>query len=207
LTDVSTRTIRFGVHGSSHLAEQIITAAGHGLERVEFRHYDVVEPFRLLRGGDLDVMIVKYTLREPDVVYSRPVAFDGRAVIVSADHPLAARDAVSVEEVTAYDAFQCPEGFPPYVWDEVVPPATPAGTPIRRVHPMTTIEAMVAILAGTDAVHVSFRSLDPVVPPHIRVVPVHDLPAAPVALAWLRGTELSAEAVALIRDAERCGER
>lgn len=206
MAETSTRTIRFGVHGWSHPAERIITAAGHGLEEVEFRHYDVVEPFRLLRGGDLDVMIVKYTLREPDVVYSKPVAFDGRAVIVSADHPLASRDTVSVEEVAGYDAFQCPEGFPPYVWDEVVPPTTPGGTPIRRVHPMTTVEAMVAILAGTNAVHVSFQSLDPVVPPHIRVVPVHDLPAAPVSLAWLRGTELSGAAVALIADAERRGQ-
>ncbi|MFE7168827.1 substrate-binding domain-containing protein [Streptomyces sp. NPDC057616] len=199
----TTRPIRFGVHGSSRLAERIVTAIGYGREEIEFVPYDVMEPFRPLRDGRMDLMIVKYGLLEPDIVSSRPVAFDGRAVLVSASHPLARRDTVSVEDVAAYDAFTCPGDFPPYVWDKVVPPTTPGGLPIRRVHPMTTLQAMAAILTRTDAVHLSFQSLDMVVPPEIRVVPVHDLPAAPVSLAWLRDRRPSPGVAAFIFDAER----
>ncbi|MGH3672594.1 MAG: LysR substrate-binding domain-containing protein [Pseudonocardiaceae bacterium] len=198
--------IRFGIHGSSHLAERIIAAAGHDPAEVDFVQYGVADPFGPLRAGEMDVMIVKYALSEPDVACSRPLMVDGRAVIVSADHPLAVRDTVSVEEVAEYDAFGCPRDFPPYVWDKIVPPGTPGGVPIRRVHPMTTVEAMVAVLTRTHAVHLSFRSLEAFVPPHIRVVPIHDLPAAPVSLAWRRDADLPAPVAQLISDAERSAE-
>lgn len=196
------RPIRIGVHGSPRLAERIVEATGRGRDAVEFLPYDVVEPFRPLRDGTVHMMIVKYELREPDIICSAPVAFDDRAVIVSADHPLAGRDRVSVEELAGFDAFQCPGGFPSYVWDKVVPPETPGGKQIRRVHPMTTVEAMTAILAKTNAVHVSFGSLAEIAPPHIRVVPVHDIPPAPVSFAWLRGATLPRNAATFITDAE-----
>ncbi len=197
------RPVRLGIHGARHLATRIITGAGHRPEDVEFVPYDVAEPFRPLREHTVDVMIVKYGLQEPDVAVSGPVAHDGRALIVGAGHPLADRTSVSIEEAAPYDAFSCPGEFPPYVWDLVVPRHTPAGVPIRRVHPMTTVEGMVEILATTHAVHVSFQSLDAVLPPHIRAVPLHDLPPAPVTLAWLRDTPLTPRAAALVADAER----
>ncbi|MEU3828018.1 LysR family transcriptional regulator substrate-binding protein [Streptomyces sp. NPDC029080] len=203
----ATRPVRLGIHGAPHLASGIITAAGHDPQDVEFVPYDVAEPFRPLREHTADIMIVKYALREADIALSRPVAFDGRALIVAADHPLADRATVSVEEAARYDAFSCPGDFPPYVWDEVVPPSTPAGTPVRRVHPMTTVEGMVGILSTTRAVHLSFRSLEAILPPHIRAVPVHDLPPAPVTLAWLRDAPLHPKAAALVADAERGAER
>ncbi|QEV20749.1 LysR substrate-binding domain-containing protein [Streptomyces alboniger] len=202
-TPDATRPLRFGIHGSPHLATRIITAAGHGLKEVEFVPYDVADPFGPLRDRSLEIMIVKYGLQEPDIAVSRPVSFDGRALIVSADHPLAERKTVSVEEAAQYDAFRCPGDFPPYVWDKVVPPRTPGGTVIRRVHPMTTVEAMTEVLARTTAVHVSFQSLESILPPHIKAVPVHDLPPAPVTLAWLRDVALSPRAATLVADAER----
>ncbi|NDK24000.1 LysR family transcriptional regulator substrate-binding protein [Streptomyces sp. TR1341] len=182
----ATRPIRLGVHGSSHLAATLVTGAGHDPDRFEFVPYEVTDPFRELRNGEADIMIVKYALREPDIAFSAPVAEDARAVIVGAHHPLAVRHSVSVEEAARYDAFDRPGDFPPYVWDLVVPRCTPAGTPVRRAHPMTTLEAMRSILATTDAVHLSFRSLESIVSAGIRVVPVNDLPPAPVAFAWLR---------------------
>ncbi|MFF2352732.1 LysR substrate-binding domain-containing protein [Kitasatospora sp. NPDC058115] len=197
------RPVRFGVHGSSHLARRLIAAAGTDPDTVEFVPYEVTEPFRLLREGAMDLMIVKYDLFEADIAASATLAQDHRAVIVGEHHPLAGRDEVSIEEAAEYDAFSCPGDFPPYVWDLIVPPRTPAGTPIRRVHPMTTQEGMAAVLATTQAVHVSFQSLADVVPPHIRVVPMRGLPPAPVMIGWLRGARLSPEAAALVAAAER----
>ncbi|MEV7293568.1 LysR substrate-binding domain-containing protein [Streptomyces microflavus] len=197
------RAVRLGFHGAPNLAARIVTAAGHHLRDVEFVPYDVADPFGPLREHAMDMVIVKYDPREPDIAVSRPVAFDGRALIVGAHHPLADRDTVSIEEAAHYDSFSCPGDFPPYVWDEVVPPRTPSGAPIRRLHPMTSVEGMIRILATTQAVHVSFQSLDAVLPPHIRALPVHDLPPAPVALARLRDLELPPRATALLADAER----
>ncbi|AEW94190.1 MULTISPECIES: LysR substrate-binding domain-containing protein [Streptomycetaceae] len=201
------RPVRFGVHGSSHLAAGIVAAAGHRPEEVVYVPYDVRDPFAQLRSGEADIMIVKFVLREPDIALSAPVAHDDRAVLVGAGHTLAGRSEVSVEEVADYEAFSRPGDFPPYIWDEVVPPVTPGGRRIRRAHPLTTVEAMVELVSGDRVVHLSVRSLDTVVPPHIRVVPVRDLPPAPVSLAWLAGTPLPPAAARLVADAERAAAR
>lgn len=201
------RPIRLGVHGSAQPASRIVSAAGHPPESVEYVPYDVTEPFEPLRAGRVDIMIVKYDPLEPDIAVSAPVAYDGRAVLVGSHHPLADRASVSVEEVAPYESFRCPGSFPVRVWDLVVPPRTPRGLPIRRIHPMTTMAALAALLRDTHAVHVSFQSLDAVVPPDIKVVPVHDLEPAPVTLGRLRAAGLPGHVERFVADAERAAAR
>lgn len=207
-TGTPPRPIRLGIHGSPRLASRIVTAAGHPQTSVEYVPYEVTKPFDPLRAGHLDIMIVKYDPEEePDIAVSAPVGFDGRAVLVGAHHPLADRATVSIEEAADYEGFLRPGDFPPGVWDLVVPPRTPQGRTIRRVHPMTTLTAMADLLRTTSAIHVSFQSLDAVAPPGIRVVPIHDLPPSPVALGWLRNTELPEHIRQFVADAERAARR
>jgi DNA-binding transcriptional LysR family regulator len=197
--------VRFGYHGSLPAAQTIVRAAGHRVERFSFAEYDITDPFRALRGGDLDLMIVKFGRTEPDLAYSATVATDQRVAVLGAHHPLAGRTSVSVEELADFDAFRCPGRFPPSVWDEVVPPRTPAGRPIRRRHELTGADTMMTTVERTDAVHISIRSLADIARPTVRVVPVHDLPPAAVRLAWLpdhepaqvRGFVRAAEAAAV----------
>ncbi len=198
-----TAPIRLGIHGSPRLPESVLTRVGRGPGETQFVPYDVRDPFGPLRAGQVDLMIVKYTLLEDDIAFSEPVAFDTRAVITGPGHPLAARESVSVEEVAEYDGFECPGDFPSYVWDKVVPPVTPGGRTIRRVHPMTTLEAMADILADGRSVHLSFLSLAPALPPGAAAVPVHDLPPAPVSFAWLSGKPPAPAVARLVLDAER----
>ncbi len=61
-------SLRIGIHGSSAQAERIVAACGFDPSRVSYVPYDVREPFRPLRAGELDVMLVKFALREPDLV-------------------------------------------------------------------------------------------------------------------------------------------
>lgn len=199
----ATRPIRLGIHGSPDLPREILARAGREPGDTEFVPYDVRDPFGPLRAGRVDLMIVKYTVQEPDIAFSEPVALDTRAVIVGPGHPLAGRETVSVEEVADYDGFECPGGFPADVWDQVVPPVTRGGRAIRRVHPMTTLEAMTDILSDARSLHLSFLSLAPALPPGAVAVPVHDLPPAPVSFAWLRAEPPSPEVARLIADAER----
>ncbi|WP_406690563.1 LysR substrate-binding domain-containing protein [Saccharopolyspora sp. ID03-671] len=203
----SPRPLRLGIHGSTHLAARIVAAADHPVSSIEYIRYEVSEPFRLLRAGETDLMLVKYDPFDPDIALSQRVAWDGRAVLVGAHHPLAAQESVSLEQIADYEGFRCPGDFPPNVWDLVVPPHTWAGRAIRRTHTMTTVLALVERLRSTLAMHVSFQSLEAVLPPDIKVVPVHDLPPSPVALAWLRGTRLPERAWRFVRDAERAAER
>lgn len=180
-----TEPLRFGYHGSTEVPTAIVRAAGRRDDEVELSEYAVADPFRRLRAGELDMMIVKFTVREPDIVCGGVLATDARAAIVGADHPLAARSSVSIEELAGVDAFHCPGSMPPYVWDEVVPRRTPAGRPIHRRHHLTTTANMIDLVAGAGAVHISLLSLADIAPSTVRVVPIHDLPPAPVAVAWV----------------------
>ncbi|WP_329396869.1 LysR substrate-binding domain-containing protein [Streptomyces melanogenes] len=197
-----TPPVRLGIHGSPDLATAIVRAAGRAESGVELIGYDVADPFRGLRAKELDVMIVKYGLREPDLAVSAPVALDPRAVIVGAHHPLATHTSVSVEELAAYEGFRCPGSFPEYVWDEVVPPRTPKGRRIRRAYDMGTVKGLMGTLSGTDAVHLTFQSLEAIAPERMKVIPISDLPPAPVALAWLRNPEPAAHIARFVADAE-----
>lgn len=179
--------IRLGYHGSVALAHEIVNAAGW--QNVSFAEYDLAAPFAALRAGELDLMIVKYRQWQPDLTYSRMFAEDPRAAVLGTSHPLAGRDSVSIEELAEYDSFECPGDFPADVWDQVIPPRTPAGKPIRRRHAATDVAAMMKVITSTTAVHLSLESLSHVTPPTVAVVPIHDLPPAPVGLAWLRDNE------------------
>lgn len=184
---MSAAPIRFGYHGSLQAAQAIVRGAGHRVSRFSFAEYDITAPFRALRSGELDLMITKFAQTEPDLEYSDIVAADQRVAVFGAHHPLAVRASVSVEDLADFDGFRCPGAFPASVWDEVVPPRTPAGRPIRRRHELTGAGTMMATVERTDAVHISLRSLADIASPAVRVVAIHDLPPAPVRLTMLRG--------------------
>ncbi|WP_225834568.1 LysR substrate-binding domain-containing protein [Streptomyces sp. NK08204] len=194
--------IRFGYPSSPRTALDILASAGLSEDRAVLAPYDLADPFSALRRGELDVSVVKFGPQEPDLVTSKVLHFEPRAVVVSARHPLAGRDTVSVEEIAAYDAFERPGDFPEYLWDDIVPRRTPQGRPIHRRHRVNGIPEMMALVVQSDAVHLSVASLADMAPPAIRVVPVHDLPPAPVCLAWYRHAELPGHVARFIAAAE-----
>jgi DNA-binding transcriptional LysR family regulator len=179
-----TERIRLGYHGSRDLPDRLVRTAG-GDREVVLAEYDVGDPFRALRAGETDVMITKFAPSEPDLAYGPVLDTDARAAILGADHPLAGRSSVSVEELADYDGFRCPGTFPASVWDEVVPPVTPGGRAIRRRYAPTSTAALLDLVVHRQAVHISLLSLADVAPPAVRVVPIHDLPPAPVTFAWV----------------------
>lgn len=176
--------IRLGYHGSSQLVWDIVLAAGYGKEDVELVTYPITDPFGPLRRGELDAMIIKFGIREPDLVTGPVLATDPRAAVLDRRHPLAGRESISIEELAGVESFQPPGSMPGYVWDQVVPPRTPAGAHIHRVHPWSTLSELIALIVDAGAVHLSLMSIADVLPPSVRVVPIHDLPPAPVLLGW-----------------------
>ena len=201
LTSQEADPIRFGYHGSLVAAHSLVREAGADPDiGFEFTQYELIDPFRMLRNDELDVMIVKFAMREPDLAVGPCLAYDARAALLSEHHPLAGETSLSIEQLAAFPAFHRPGRMPDYVWDFVVPPHSPAGRPIRRVHLSSTVEQMISTLRSTQAVHLSLVSLAAVAPSDIRVIPIEDLPAAPVRLAWRDST--SSQHLARILDPE-----
>ncbi|MFF5638736.1 substrate-binding domain-containing protein [Streptomyces sp. NPDC012825] len=201
--------IRLGYHGSPALSAALLRKAGIGMEEAQLLEHDVADPFRALRAGELDLMVVKFSLgqAEPDLRRSRPVAHDARAVLVSADHPLATRASVSIEDVADYGVFDCPGTMPVDVWEESVPRTTPSGRTVRRTHTLVDVPQMLTVVRAGEAVHLSLASLAAVVPKDVKAVPVHDLPPAPVALAWCAERGLPPHIERFVRAAEAAAEQ
>ena len=188
--------VRLGYHGSPQVAQRL---AARSTQEVELVEYDVADPFQALRARDLDLMVVRFGVDEPDLECGDVVGHDIRAAVVSSAHPLATRITVSIEEVAAYDAFEPPGTFPEAIWDLVVPRETPMGKPIRRVHRVGSVQEMLRLVATTNAVHVSLVSLMSIAPSGIRVIPIDDLDPAPISLAWRRN-DLPAHAEVFLKE-------
>lgn len=179
--------LSLGYTGSLAIPRALVAAARLAPADVALVEYDVRDPFAPLRSGRADVMISKFDHFEPGLVYSAPVAMDPRAVLLAAGHPLAGRAEVSVEDVADYPGFHCPGDMPAQAWDQIVPPVTPGGRPIRRAFRLTTAAELMRLVASGAAVHLTVASIADVAPPAVRVLPVPDLPPAPVYLAHLPG--------------------
>ncbi|MBB5873712.1 DNA-binding transcriptional LysR family regulator [Allocatelliglobosispora scoriae] len=107
------------------------------------------DPFGALRAGRVDVGLVWLPVHEPDLVVG-PVLYTEELVLaVAADHRLAGRDRVEMEELGDHPVVGLEGPVPDYVWAAHTPAVTPAGRPIRRGAAVTTLEeAFTAIGAG-----------------------------------------------------------
>ncbi|MBW8485197.1 LysR family transcriptional regulator [Actinomadura parmotrematis] len=112
-----------------------------------------------------------------------------RAVLVAAGHPLARRAAVDVEELAGQDILY-PSGMPQRLADLWIPPATPGGAPLRRVHRhrSASLEEAIVLVAAGDAVHLTVAAVRPD-SPHVVTVPVSGLPPVICAPVWPTGTD------------------
>ena len=133
-------------------------------------------------------MAARLPLEVPDLVIGPILSCEPRVLAVARDHPLAERDAISIEDVADYPVAPF-ANVPAELVNAVVPRMTPSGRPIRRLtrRPSTTHE-LLALIARGAIVH-------PTVPstyeyfghPEVTQVPISDLPDPRTALIWRRG--------------------
>jgi DNA-binding transcriptional LysR family regulator len=145
------------------------------------------DPLGRLRRGDIDLLAIRLPLDATDVAVGPTLSVEPRVLAVAANHPLAGRDRVSIEEVADYAVTEC-AGVPKTIMQAFIPPRTPAGRPIRRIDrsPVRPYE-LASLVARGKVVH-------PTVPsfvtyygePGISYVPIADLPPLRSALIWLR---------------------
>ncbi|MDO3702366.1 LysR family transcriptional regulator [Micromonospora sp. C28SCA-DRY-2] len=107
------------------------------------------DPFGGLRAGRIDVGLLWLPVREPDLVVG-PVLYTEQLVLaVAADHPLASRDQVEIEDLGDHAVVHLEGPIPDYMWEVKCPSVTPAGRPIRRGSAVATLaEALTAIGSG-----------------------------------------------------------
>ncbi|WP_112238204.1 LysR family transcriptional regulator [Kribbella monticola] len=143
-----------------------------------------------VRRREVDLFVTRLPNDQPDIVIGPLLSEDDRRVVmVAADHPLAARRDVSVEDFADYPVRR-PADVPELA-EAGCPSHTPSGRPIVPSDiEVNDVSELLLLIAQGRLVHPTvapfaehFRH------PGIAVVPVRDLPPSSTALAWLKGYE------------------
>src|SRR2546423_7097479 len=125
-------TLRLGYLGSADAANRIMAAvrATVGEFAVDLSEAQIAEPFATLRGGEVDALVTRFRIAEPDLT-TGPVLFtEERILAVGASHPLAGRDVLDSEDLPDHPVFERPGAFPPDGYHQPVPRRPASGPPI-----------------------------------------------------------------------------
>jgi DNA-binding transcriptional LysR family regulator len=165
--------------------------------QVEIGRAPYGEAFNSRRRGELDLLASWLPHGQPDVVVGPTLTREALFLGVAEDHPLAERDAVSIEDVADYRVVPMEEVQPEELVKQWVPWQTPTGRPIRRFRvpfgqmarddPGELRGRIAWWIRTRRIVHPAMASTREIHGPGIVWVPIADMHPLRSALVWLRG--------------------
>ncbi|MEU5216733.1 LysR family transcriptional regulator [Streptomyces sp. NPDC020807] len=141
--------------------------------------------FGLLADGTLDVQFVAFPVREPELTAGPVVVTAERMMLLPANHPLATRPSLSLDDLAGLPMI-LPEGANPRYWiDHHYPRRTPSGAAVGRGPTAATWQEVLAhVSAGRGVAPGAALGASYHPRPGIAYVPVHDAPPVEYGLAW-----------------------
>ncbi|MBO2454165.1 LysR family transcriptional regulator [Actinomadura barringtoniae] len=143
------------------------------------------DPYGPLRRGELDLQIAEVPAPVPGVT-DGPVLFrEPRALMVPADHPLAARDTVSLEDLAEAPMIKPRGEVPKILMDLHLPAHTPMGSPVPAGPTFSFwAEVPALVAAGLGVSVVACRAARFHSRPGIAFVPFQDGPTLDYGVLW-----------------------
>jgi DNA-binding transcriptional LysR family regulator len=154
------------------------------------REVSITDPYAALRQGEIDVLVNWLAVDEPDLIVGPAIAYEERVLALAADHPLAKRKNIHVNDLAGYEAARLPRTHPAALEEAFLPRATPSGVPIprtRSAHSFGELATLVArglVVQGTVASSAALLGREDIV-----LLPIADLPPLPLGLIWHRTHE------------------
>jgi len=156
---------------------------------VRLQEVDTFDAYRALRRGDIDVLSNWLAVDQPDLTAGAVFAYYQRALAVTPSHRLAAKPAVSVEDLAREEVALLPPTTPAAVYDLLIPPRAPSGRPIRRTQPVQTINEILSLVARGRIVHPTSSAVPIFDRSDVALIPITDLPPLPLGLVWCTSRE------------------
>ncbi|MGW2130124.1 LysR family transcriptional regulator [Streptomyces coelicoflavus] len=182
------KTLSLGLHGpqaqdQAHILE--LFRARHPQTELRIKEMTFANPFGPLRDGSVDVATAWLPVREPDITVGPVVVTAPALLMVAAEHALAARDSVGMEDLAEWTLPQCAAPIPEYWQQTLVPSHTPGGRPIRRGPKVSTFQEVAAVVASGTAVSLVHEVAARYYPwPGLRYLRPYDAPTVSWALIW-----------------------
>ncbi|MGW5490850.1 LysR family transcriptional regulator [Streptomyces olivaceoviridis] len=162
--------------------------ASHPGLAVEICEVPLADPYGQLRKGEFDLQIAELPVREEDLGEGPMLLTEERVLAVSSAHPLAARDAVRLEDLADVPLLSIIGDVPDYWLAHHLPAHTPSGRPIARGPGMTTMqEALMLVAAGKGAVLAPAHTALYHARPGVAYVPFTDAEPTGYGLVWRAG--------------------
>ncbi|MFE6779774.1 LysR family transcriptional regulator [Streptomyces sp. NPDC057702] len=178
-------------------------AGRHPGTEVRIHETQIKDMFGPLRTGEVDVLVTQLPVVEPDLVCGPVVLRVPRMLAVAANHPLAGRATVRVEDLARDRVFACGGTVPEYWQEHLAPSLTPGGQPVRRGRSAATLQETLAMVgAGQGISPVGADVARAYTPRGVLYVPFSDAEPLEYALVW-RAAGDSARVRAFVEVAER----
>lgn len=158
--------------------------ARHPEWRLRLQNAPFVDPFAMLRSGELDALVAWLPVDEPDLTVGPTLFAEPRVLAVPTDHELARRSSISLEAVSHFQHGNVTSA-PSYWYDAYAPTHTRAGSLIQRGPTVRTVEEVLTLTSVGEVVTFFPRHMTRYsVRPDIAYVPVRDMSALHYALVW-----------------------
>ncbi|MFC5833468.1 LysR family transcriptional regulator [Nonomuraea insulae] len=146
--------------------------------------------FEMLRTGEVDLLVGEVFFTDGSDITVGPTVFSSpRALVVPADHLLAARETVSVEDFALAPLIR-PGGFPGKLLDRNYPQRTPSGRPVPSGSIAYGWQEMLTLIGADKGVTiVSLEGANFYGRSDVAFVPFHDAPPIDYALMWRTGQD------------------
>jgi len=158
----------------------------HPAAAVSIREIRFDDPIGPLLRGEIEMMACFLPMGHPELSIGPTLASEPRILAVAIDHPLAARTSVSLEDLAEHHTHDAGNKLPRDYLDVLIPPITPSGRRIRRLHlPTPSPSQVLATVARGQIVHPTVSSFpDHFRHPRVTFVPFSDLPPMTSGLVW-----------------------
>ncbi|MEV0097275.1 LysR family transcriptional regulator [Streptomyces sp. NPDC050738] len=151
---------------------------------IELRDVTYSAALAALQGEDVDLLIAEPPVEDPAIAVGPVLFSETRALLVPSDHPLAARESASLEDLAVLPLITA-AGVSPAWHDAFFPRRTPQGRPVRHgVAAAGWQEILSLVGAGQGATVSTVRAAHYYGRPDITFVPFDDAPPVEGALMW-----------------------
>ena len=157
---------------------------------VEIRENQLNDALGLVRRGDIDMLLLMLPLDEPDLVAGPVLIREKRMLAVSARHPFARRESVTLNDLARDKVLRSPDTLPEYLHTSHVPAQTPDGQTIERGPTFATIQEMLSLIgAGRGMYPQPAHMAHFYARPDVAYVPIRDGAPFEWAFTWRRSGE------------------
>lgn len=150
------------------------------------------DPYEPLRLGQVEVLVSLLVEGEAgqeedaDLTFGPVIERRDRMLAVGRGHPLASRDSVSIEDLADEELHENASTFPAALYDELAPPFTPRGRPIRRTYPWLSDDDVLTAVARGRIVHPTMAGTAVFSRPDLVLIPFRDIAPTSIGLVWSR---------------------